>query len=307
MKFLSSIFQSKFRRNFSVFYILSSALPLLVMIFIIFKYVVPMLDQTQLYDLNPIFAYGVIVMLIPSILSLGLGYQWIGSIEKLSKDIKTKSAQIRREGSHFNRNQNELADIQELFDEVLYTLKSKMSKLDNVTKQLLGLSIKLEKMATKDSLTSLYNRRYFDLRLIEETSRADRDKQELSLIMIDFDNFKKYNDSYGHQTGDKLLQEVAANISNLLRRSDMVFRYGGDEFAVLVPGCPIAKAEQIAKNIGTKISETQFTSSAGDSLDKITISCGVAHYEGNLEDFMAAADKCLLAAKKAGKDCVVIS
>ena len=277
------------------------------MIFIVFKYVAPMLDHTQLYDLNPIFTYGVIAMIIPSILSLGLGYQWIGSIEKLSKDIKTKSAEIRGERSHFNRDQNELADIHELFDEVLYTLKSKMSKLDNVTKQLLGLSIKLEKMATKDSLTSLYNRRYFDLRLIEETSRADRDKQELSLIMIDFDNFKKYNDSYGHQTGDKLLQEVAANISNLLRRSDMVFRYGGDEFAVLVSGCSIAKAEQIAKNIGTKISETQFTSSAGDSLDKITISCGVAHYEGNLEDFMAAADKCLLAAKKAGKDCVVIS
>jgi len=87
----------------------------------------------------------------------------------------------------------------------------------------------------------------------------------------------------------------------------MVFRYGGDEFAVIVPGCPLVKAEQIAKTIGTTISETQFTSSSGDSLDKITISCGVAHYEGNLEDFMAAADKCLLAAKEAGKDCVVIS
>jgi diguanylate cyclase (GGDEF)-like protein len=277
------------------------------MIFIIFEYVVPMLDQTQLYDLNPIFAYGVIAMLIPSILGLGLGYQWIGSIEKLSKEIKTKSMQIRGKKSDFSRDQNELADIHEMFDEVLYHLKSKMNKLDNVTKQLLTLSIKLEKMATKDSLTSLYNRRYFNLRLIEETSRADRDKQELCLIMIDFDNFKKYNDSYGHQTGDKLLQEVAAIIRNSLRRSDMVFRYGGDEFAVLVPGCNIVIAEQIAKKFGTRISETQFTSSAGNALDPITISCGIAHYEGNLEDFMAAADQCLLAAKEAGKNCVVLS
>jgi len=233
MAILSSIFQSKFRRNFSVLFILSSALPLLVMIFIIFKYVVPMLDQTQLYALSPIFTYGVIAMLIPSLLSLGMGYQWIGSIEKLSKEIKTKSAQIRGEGSHFNSDQSELAEIQETFTEVLYYLKNKMNKLDNVTEQLLGLSIKLEKMATKDSLTSLYNRRYFDLRLIEETSRSDKDKQELSLIMIDFDNFKHINDSYGHQTGDKLLQEVAAIIKTSLRRSDMVFRYGGDEFAAL--------------------------------------------------------------------------
>jgi len=68
---------------------------MLVMIFIIFKYIVPMLDQTQLYALKPIFTYGMTAMLTLSILSLGLGYQWIGSIEKLSKEIKTKSAQIR--------------------------------------------------------------------------------------------------------------------------------------------------------------------------------------------------------------------
>ena len=126
-------------------------------------------------------------------------------------------------------------------------------------------------------------------------------------MMIDFDNFKRYNDSYGHQTGDKLLQEVASIISNSLRRSDMVFRYGGDEFAVLVPGCNIIKAEEIAKKFVTKVSDTQFTSSEGYPLDGITISCGVANYGGNLDDFMTAADKCLFAAKEAGKNCVTIT
>ena len=307
MAILSSIFQSKFRRIFSVLFILSSALPLLVMIFILYKHVVPMLDQTQLYALRPIFTYGMIAMLIPAILSLGMGYQWIGSIEKLSKEIKTKSAHIRGEGSHFNKDQSELADIQETFTEVLYYLKNRMNKLDNVTEQLLGLSIKLEKMVTKDSLTSLYNRRYFDLRLIEETSRSDKDKQELSLIMIDFDNFKHINDSYGHQTGDKLLQEVAAIIKTSLRRSDIVFRYGGDEFAALLPGCEINKAVQIANNLVTKVSEAQLSSSKGELLDGVTISCGIAKYKGNLESFIAEADNCLFAAKGAGRDCVVIS
>ncbi len=125
-------------------------------------------------------------------------------------------------------------------------------------------------------------------------------------MMIDFDDFKKYNDSYGHKTGDNLLIEVTSIITNALRRSDMVFRYGGDEFAVLAPGCKVNIAQQIAKKIVSKVSETQFTSSDGRPIAGITISCGIAYYKGNLEDFMAAADTCLFAAKEAGKDCVVI-
>ena len=307
MAILSSMFQTNFRRNFTVFYLLSSALPILIMIFIIIRYVTPMLDDSLLKDLNPIFSYGVLVMLIPSILSIGLGYQWIGSIEKLSKAIKSKSIKVKGNRSNLNKDQNELADIHEVFNEIHGDLEEKTGKLDEVTKQLLELNVKLEAMATIDSLTSLYNRRYFDLRMIEESSRADRDKQELSLMMIDFDNFKHFNDSYGHQTGDKLLQEVAAIIKTSLRRSDMVFRYGGDEFAALVPGCNINKAEQIAKKFVTEISETQFKSSDEEYLDGVTVSCGVANYKGNLEEFMAAADNGLFAAKDAGRNCVVIS
>jgi diguanylate cyclase (GGDEF)-like protein len=307
MAILSSMFQTNFRRNFTVFYLLSSALPMLIMIFIIIRYVTPMLDDSLLQDLNPIFSYGVLVMLIPSILSIGLGYQWIGSIEKLSKAIKSKSIKLDGNKPNLNKDQNELADIHEVFNEIHGDLEDKTGKLDEVTKQLLELNVKLEAMATRDSLTSLYNRRYFDLRMIEESSRADRDKQELSLMMIDFDNFKHFNDSYGHQTGDKLLQEVAAIIKTSLRRSDMVFRYGGDEFAALVPGCNISKAEQIANKFVTEISETQFKSSDEQSLDGVTVSCGVANYKGNLEDFMTAADNCLFAAKDAGRNCVVIS
>ena len=307
MAILSSMFQTNFRRNFTVFYLLSSALPILIMIFIIIRYVTPMLDDSLLQDLNPIFSYGVLVMLIPSILSIGLGYQWIGSIEKLSKAIKSKSTKLDENKPDLNKDQNELADIHEVFNEIHSDLEDKTGKLDEVTKQLLELNVKLEAMATTDSLTSLYNRRYFDLRMIEESSRADRDKQKLSLMMIDFDNFKHFNDSYGHQTGDKLLQEIAAIIKTSLRRSDMVFRYGGDEFAALVPGCNINKAEQIARKFVTEISETQFKSSEEEPLDGVTVSCGVANYEGNLEEFMAAADNSLFAAKDAGRNCVVIS
>ena len=279
---------------------------MLILIFIIIRYVTPMLDASQVDNLNSIFTQGVLVMLIPSILSIGLGYQWIGSIEKLSKEIKLKSAQIRGEMPSLSKDQSELAAIKEVFNDIHGDLEKNLIKLDDLTRQLLTLNIKLQSMATKDSLTSLYNRRYFDLKLIEEASRADRENQDLSLMMIDFDDFKKYNDSYGHKTGDNLLIEVASIITNSLRRSDMVFRYGGDEFAVLAPGCKANIAEQIANKIVSKVSETQFTSSDGKSIAGITISCGIAYYKGNLEDFMAAADTCLFAAKEAGKDCVVI-
>jgi len=266
-----------------------------------------MLDEIQLRSFNTIFTYGVIAMVIPSLLSIGLGYRWVNSIEKLSKEIKSKTEFIRGAITEFDKDENELAYIYELFNEIHGDLESKMSELDDVTKKLLEANIKLEKMAVKDSLTDIYNRRYFDLRLIEEASRADRDKQDLSLMMIDFDDFKIYNDVHGHPTGDKLLQDVAAIISKSLRRSDMVFRYGGDEFAVLVPGCNLVKAEQLAEKFVAKISETQFESVEGTPLGNITISCGVAYYNGDLEDFSRVADQCLLAAKEKGKGRVVVS
>ena len=302
-----SIFEAKFRRNMAVFFTLSSVLPLLILIFFIFQYVIPLLNEIQLHSFNRVFTYGVTAMLIPSLLSIAMGYRWVSSIEKLSKEIKAKTRLIGGTLPEFDNDENELAHIYGLFNEIHGDLESKMSELDDVTRKLLEANIKLEKMAVKDSLTDTFNRRYFDLRLIMETSRADRDKQDLSLMMIDFDNFKQFNDEHGHQTGDKLLQEVADIIRSSLRRSDMVFRYGGDEFAVLVPGCNLTKAEKLAEKFVTKISETQYKSASGKPLRKITISCGVAQYDGNLENFARAADQCLLAAKENGKGRVVVS
>ena len=307
MAMLSSIFQAKFRRNFTVFFILSSILPMLIMIFIIYQHVMPVLNDGQLNRLTPICTYGVIAMLSPSLLCIAFGYHWIGMIEKITKEIISKSSKLRRTPSKTYAGRSELEDVKDVFNEIHGELEEKMGKLDEVTKQLLELNVKLEAMATTDALTSLFNRRYFDLKLVEEASLAEREKQELSLMMIDVDEFKKYNDSYGHQTGDKLLQQLAATIRNSLRRSDMVFRYGGDEFAVLVPGCHMTIAEQIARKIVKRVSGTQFTSFGGKVLEEITISCGVASYTGDLDGFMAAADKCLFAAKDAGKNCVVVS
>jgi len=304
MGFLTSIIHEKFKKNFFVFFILSSILPLLLMVFIIFKHVMPLLMPDQITALKTTFTYGVLIMLLPPLLSFILGSKWVSSVESLSKEIKSKSIQIVGERHDFN-DENEFAIIHQGFSELHDELQNKMDMLNEVSKKLIESNVRLKELATTDELTSLYNRRYFDLRLAEETSRSDRYKQKLSFIMIDFDDFKRHNDTYGHQTGDKLLRDMANLIRISIRKSDMVFRYGGDEFAVLVPGCDINKAEYLATGLVKRISNHQFENVEGEPLEKITISCGVACYDGNTTAFVAEADKRLFTAKNAGKGLVV--
>lgn len=304
MALLTSIIQERFRKNFLVIFLLSSAIPLLVMIFIIYKHVVPILMPAQMTDLHAIFSYGMLVMLVPPFLSYVLGTRWVRIVEALSEDVKSKSINIMGERQEFN-SKNEFANIHQSFNDLHDELQNKMSQLNEVSKKLIDSNVKLKELAITDELTSLYNRRYFDLRLTEEVSRSDRYKQELSLIMIDFDDFKRHNDTYGHQAGDKLLWGTADLIRKSIRESDMVFRYGGDEFAVLVPGCDIERAEHLAKGLVEKVSNNTIENLEGQPLIKITISCGVSCYKGNLKEFVAEADKHLFAAKAAGKGHVV--
>jgi diguanylate cyclase (GGDEF)-like protein len=304
MALFTSLMHEKFRKNFLIFLFLSSTFPLLLLIFIIYQHVIPVITPDQINGLRGIFTYGVLVILLPSFLSIALGSIWIRSIETISEDIKSKSVQVIGEKEEFNV-ENEFENIQKYYNVLHDEFQSKMNELNEVSKKLIDSNNKFKKLSLTDELTSLYNRRSFDLRLIEETSRADRYKQELSLIMIDLDDFKRYNDTYGHQTGDKLLAELADMIRKSIRDSDSAFRYGGDEFAVLFPGCDIKNAEHIAQKLVEKVSTHQFKNVEGQRLDKVTISCGAAFYKGKLEAFVAEADKHLFAAKASGKGLTV--
>jgi diguanylate cyclase (GGDEF)-like protein len=304
MALFTSLMHEKIRKNFFVFLFLSSTFPMLLLIFIIYQHVIPVIMPDQINVLMGTFTYGVLVMLLPSFLSFALGSKWISSIKNISEDIKTKSVQIIGEKEEFNV-ENEFENIQQNFNVLHGEFQSKIIELNEVSKKLFDSNDKFKKLALTDELTSLYNRRSFDLMLIEETSRADRYKQELSLIMIDLDDFKRHNDTYGHQTGDKLLKELADMIRKSMRESDSAFRYGGDEFAVLLLGCDIKNAKHLAQMLVEKVSIHQFKNVEGQRLDKVTISCGVACYKGKLEAFVAEADKQLFAAKTSGKGFVI--
>jgi diguanylate cyclase (GGDEF)-like protein len=165
---------------------------------------------------------------------------------------------------------------------------------------------KLEELAITDALTGLRNRRKFDDEIDTEWRRATRQKTPLSLLMIDADHFKAFNDTHGHQAGDQVLVGIAICISDSVRRAgDCAARYGGEEFAVLLPGCGAADAFQIAETIRIKVQHWS------EGSDVNTVSIGIASLTPAASSHWAvlvqAADKALYAAKANGRNQSVLA
>jgi diguanylate cyclase (GGDEF)-like protein len=165
---------------------------------------------------------------------------------------------------------------------------------------------KLEELATTDALTGLKNRRKFDAEIDSEWRRATRHKMQVSLLMIDADHFKSYNDTFGHQAGDQMLVGIAICISDTVRRAgDCAARYGGEEFAVLLPGLSAIEAVGVAETIRRKVQEWS------DGPTVTTVSIGVASLTpvANLDwsILLQAADKALYAAKASGRNQSVLA
>jgi diguanylate cyclase (GGDEF)-like protein len=165
---------------------------------------------------------------------------------------------------------------------------------------------KLEELATTDALTGLRNRRKFDAAIESEWRRAMRQNSPISLLMIDADHFKRYNDTFGHQAGDQVLVGIAICISDSVHRAgDCAARYGGEEFSVLLPGIAANEALQVAETIRHKVigwSEENHPSTVSIGVASITPSGGMDWHQ-----LVRAADKALYAAKAAGRNCCVIA
>jgi diguanylate cyclase (GGDEF)-like protein len=165
---------------------------------------------------------------------------------------------------------------------------------------------KLEEMATTDALTGLKNRRKFDAAIDGEWRRAMRQRTALSLLMIDADHFKAYNDTFGHQAGDQVLVGIAICISDSVKRAgDCVARYGGEEFAVLLPGTNAADALKVAETIRAKV--MGWSDDATASTVSIGIASAVPNAGADWPQLVHAADKALYAAKAAGRNRCVLA
>jgi diguanylate cyclase (GGDEF)-like protein/PAS domain S-box-containing protein len=167
------------------------------------------------------------------------------------------------------------------------------------------LNAGLEQLAMTDFLTSLYNRRYFMQRGVEEFKRTKRNKQSLALLMMDIDEFKSVNDTYGHEAGDMALQQVAAVLKASLRETDILGRMGGEEFAVLLPNTTLEEAAILAERVRQIIMNASFET-VGEALTIfVTICIGVAAYTkgmSSIEDLLRNADEALYDAKHNGRN-----
>jgi diguanylate cyclase (GGDEF)-like protein len=162
-----------------------------------------------------------------------------------------------------------------------------------------------------DGLTGIANRRYFDVAIDREMRRAQRLGGTLSLLLTDIDSFKAYNDHFGHQAGDTCLSAVAQALASKLKRpADVAARYGGEEFAAILPDTDAAQARQLAENIRDYVASLNLPHAPGAVRPYVTLSIGVASMEkGRLNDpaaLIEAADKALYAAKRGGRDRVVV-
>ena len=190
---------------------------------------------------------------------------------------------------------------------VFHGISKDQSYLVEATKKLKLLNKKLENASYTDSLTGLFNRRYFNLVFEREIKRAKREQSTIAFMMLDIDFFKQYNDTYGHLKGDKALKKVASILQNILRRpNDFLFRLGGEEFGVLLTQTTQKESEMLAQKICEDIKEAKIQHSGSAVSEFLTLSLGVAIFVADEsldgDTMMSMADKMLYEVKESGRD-----
>ncbi|MDT8281303.1 MAG: GGDEF domain-containing protein [Gammaproteobacteria bacterium] len=197
----------------------------------------------------------------------------------------------------------------EIARNLLYIMSERVRYSTLIMADSLEMQSKYQRVASTDALTGLHNRGWLDDAFDREIRRSERDQLPLSLIMIDVDNFKNYNDDYGHLAGDKVLVTVAQAIRRPLRPNDLVARFGGEEFAVLLPETTLSNAALIAERLREHVSATDAGMFDDKPLPGVTISLGVAGRQpgSQLDKLIAAADVAMYHAKNHGKNRVEIA
>ncbi|MDF1874457.1 diguanylate cyclase [Sulfurimonas sp. SAG-AH-194-I05] len=195
---------------------------------------------------------------------------------------------------------------------VFRSIQSDHTKLEEASKKLKKLNKKLENVSYTDSLTSMHNRRYFNLVYERELKRAKRTHSYITFMMLDIDFFKQYNDTYGHLEGDNTLKSVAKVLKEVLQRpSDFVFRLGGEEFGVLLTQTDESSSAKMARDICDAVRDIKIAHSASKANEFVTISIGVvcciADDALNEDLLLSRADEMLYEAKDTGRDRYIIT
>jgi diguanylate cyclase (GGDEF)-like protein len=224
------------------------------------------------------------------------------TIRRLEKDLLKKERLIEEWKGRWEEKNREL----ETYNRELIALKDLYKER---ARELRAVMEKLEEVSITDDLTQIYNHRYLISRLHYEFERAKRYGLSVSLIMLDIDHFKVYNDNNGHLAGDEALRNVAKLIHGTLRETDIVGRYGGEEFAIILLHADSRKTAEVGERIRRIIEEAPFPKEELQPMGKITVSiggCCLSDGMQSMEDLIRAADEALYRAKRNGRNQITI-
>ncbi|PYN33162.1 MAG: hypothetical protein DME01_19380 [Candidatus Rokuibacteriota bacterium] len=293
------------RRKVLLALTLSSLVPMLVLAYVVYRYVRPELhpaDVMKFYALHALLLSTVLAMVGGAYIIWDLGRAFAKIAELLSREPKL---------AELGGRSDEVGTLMRSFSNMLGTVEQQAidintfaMRLDAAYRELEATNAKLKETSFKDEVTGLYNRRFFSLRLEEEISRFRRFNHPVSVVVLDLDGFKSVNDEFGHAVGDETLRDVGQILMKHSRGINVVSRYGGDEFAVLLVETSKSGARLYADRIRQVVAT--FPYSHGK---RVTASFGVASLPDDeastSEELFRAADGALYAAKRAGKNQVV--
>jgi len=221
-------------------------------------------------------------------------------IDNLQKNRIEYESKYANELTVLKNSVNEMLEkIEEQFDSLQENEKILQEKVKQRTKELEQKNKELETLAITDSLTSLFNRRKLDEKLRNELLRAQRIKNDFSVVMLDIDHFKRVNDTYGHQVGDMVLVELAKLLKEVTREIDIVGRWGGEEFLIICPGTDLKGLIKLADSLQEIIQRHAFP-----TVKEITASLGITvyNYDDDINSIVSRVDKALYKAKVNGRN-----
>lgn len=235
----------------------------------------------------------------------------VGGVDYITKPFQVAEVLARVEHQLMLRDlQRQLREQNILLQQKIHEHERTLQELQHAKAALQQANLELQRLAIIDDLTQVSNRRHFYKYLTQEWRRLMREQADLSLLLCDVDHFKPYNDAYGHQAGDRCLQQVAQALQEVIHRpSDLVARYGGEEFAVILPYTGAEAAVYLAHMMQTNLHRFQLVHPDSSVGQFVTLSIGVAstvpRSDRSLEQLIGIADQALYAAKEQGRNCVI--
>ena len=262
-------------------------------------------ETTRIRNLTLLITLG--VLLVIGLSAYLLGVTIVRPLDRLAKGAdQVANGNLSVEVPVVGR--GEVGYLTQVFNYMVGKLRQGQEELAAINNTLMMTNRELQELSITDGLTGLYNRRYMMDTLTNEVARAQRQNHHFSVLMIDIDYFKKYNDTYGHLAGDDLLMKVGSVFRESIRSMDFAARYGGEEFLVMLPEHGADGAMEVAERIRTKVASA--TTGDKNRKDPVTVSIGVAAFPENGATpaaLIASADAALYQGKELGRNRVILA